>query len=211
MPAKNHHEKPFSPETIAKLKIFEDYAQAWIPTFVMQGREEEICIFDFFSGPGYDVKGIPGSPIRILMKIKEYLNQIFSKNVKIRVFLNEFNGQKYERLKLSCMEFLELYPDVSRAISIEYFNEDFSSLFNRLLPVISASPSLVYLDQNGIKFLSQEYLKKLEALEKTDFIYFVSSSYLWRFGAQDEFQAYLSVDMEEIRSQPFNFINRTLI
>lgn len=211
MPVKNHHEEAFSPETIAKLTIFEDYAQAWIPTFVMQGREKEICIFDFFSGPGYDVQGTPGSPVRILMKIREYLYEIFRRNVRVRVFLNEFDSQKFEYLKLSCMEFLKSYPDVSRAISIEYFNEDFSILFDKLLPIISASPSLVYLDQNGVKFLSEEYLKKLEATSKTDFICFVSSSYLWRFGEQNEFQKYLSIDMKEVKNKPFKFINRSLI
>ena len=35
--SKNLHEKPFEETTIAKLEIFEDYAQAWIPTFVMYG------------------------------------------------------------------------------------------------------------------------------------------------------------------------------
>ena len=44
---------------IAKLEIFEDYAQAWIPTFVMQAKPV-ICIFDFFAGTGYDkVETIP--------------------------------------------------------------------------------------------------------------------------------------------------------
>ena len=66
--SKNLHEKPFDDTTIAKLEIFEDYAQAWIPTFVMAG-DPEICIFDFFAGTGYDINGIPGSPIRILKKI----------------------------------------------------------------------------------------------------------------------------------------------
>jgi hypothetical protein len=65
MGAKNLHSEPFDKGTITKLEIFEDYAQAWIPTFVMSGVPE-IHIFDFFSGPGYDSEHIPGSPIRIL-------------------------------------------------------------------------------------------------------------------------------------------------
>lgn len=69
MPIKDLHEKPFDESTIAKLEIFEDYAQAWIPTFVMQNTAT-ICIFDFFAGTGYDKNGVPGSPIRILQKNK---------------------------------------------------------------------------------------------------------------------------------------------
>ena len=69
MPYKDLHDKAFDEATIAKLEIFEDYAQAWIPTFVMQSIPT-ICIFDFFAGTGYDKNGVAGSPIRILEKIK---------------------------------------------------------------------------------------------------------------------------------------------
>ncbi|MBL7827002.1 MAG: hypothetical protein JNJ57_10255 [Saprospiraceae bacterium] len=61
---KDLHEKPFDEATLAKLKIFEDYAQAWLPTFIMYG-EPVICLFDFFAGTGYDKNGAPGSPIRL--------------------------------------------------------------------------------------------------------------------------------------------------
>jgi three-Cys-motif partner protein len=210
MPVKDHHEKPFSQETIDKLKIFEDYAQAWIPTFVMQG-EQEICIFDFFAGPGRDVAGLPGSPIRILMKIKNFTNEIFQKGVKIRIFLNEFDSRKFAMLQDSCAEYLKNNSEVGRAISIEYFNKDFDTVFNELLPIINSHPSLIYLDQNGVKFLSEEYIAKLEKTAKTDFLYFVSSSYLLRFGDQDEFQAHLQLDMEEIRSKPSTDIHRSLL
>lgn len=51
--SKDLHEKPFDDATIAKLEIFEDYAQAWLPTPVLSGKPV-ICIFDFFAGTGYD-------------------------------------------------------------------------------------------------------------------------------------------------------------
>jgi len=64
MPIKNLHNEPFDESIIAKLGIFEDYAQAWIPTFVMRNTST-ICIFDFFAGTGYDINRVAGSPIRI--------------------------------------------------------------------------------------------------------------------------------------------------
>jgi three-Cys-motif partner protein len=209
MPAKNHHEAPFSQETLAKLEIFEDYAQAWIPTFVMQG--EAICIFDFFAGPGQDRNGIYGSPLRILEKIREQIKEIFSKKIKVQVFFNEFDRQKFEILKNSCSRYLECHNEVRRAISIEYFNKDFDELFNELLPIIKSHPSLVYLDQNGIKYFSTQYIRKLEETSRTDFLYFVSSSFLWRFGEQDEFKAHLPIDIQELKNQPYKFIHRSLI
>jgi len=81
MPYKDLHEEPFDQTTIAKLEIFEDYAQAWIPTFVMRG-DSIICVFDFFAGTGYDINGVPGTPIRILKKNKGTNWEYFSEKSK---------------------------------------------------------------------------------------------------------------------------------
>ena len=75
MPYKDLHEEPFDESTIAKLEMFENYAQEWIPTFVMKSAPK-ICIFDFFAGTGYDKTRAAGSPIRILNKIKEQIGNI---------------------------------------------------------------------------------------------------------------------------------------
>jgi three-Cys-motif partner protein len=209
MPIKDHHAKPFDEGTLAKLEIFEDYAQAWIPTFVMQGSEE-IYIFDFFAGPGKDVNGVDGSPIRILKRVREQLENIFRKNVKITLFFNEFDKIKFNALRSSCEEYLGKYKGLERVVSIKYFNRDFCELFDELLPSISAYPALVYLDQNGIKY-TEKYITKLEKTSRTDFLCFVSSSSVWRFGNQNEFKAHLPLKMDEVKSQPYKFIHRTLI
>jgi three-Cys-motif partner protein len=215
MAKKDLHDNPFDEGTVAKLEIFEDYAQAWIPTFVMQGVPR-ICIFDFFAGTGYDKKGVPGSPIRILNKIKEQIGHIFQKNVKIRVYFNEFepdkrSQKKFELLKASCSEFLELNKDVGRAIELVYLNENFQDLFFKLVDEMRQFPSLVYLDQNGVKFLSDRYLLELEKLERTDFIYFVSSSYFKWLGETQEFRKHVDLDIEELRNSPHRFIHRNVI
>lgn len=216
MAYKDLHEDPFDETTIAKLEIFEDYAQAWIPTFVMQGIPT-ICIFDFFAGTGYDKNGVAGSPIRILKKIKEQIGYIFQKNVKIKVYLNEFEPNKKEQkkfklLQTACNEFLDVNRDVKRAIEkINYFNEDFETLFPKLISEIKQFPSLVYLDQNGIKFLSDKYLLELEKLNTTDFLYYVSSSYFKRLGETEEFKKHVDLDIELLRNNPFRFIHRKVI
>lgn len=215
MSYKDLHEQPFGEGTIAKLGIFEDYAQAWIPTFVMQGIPT-ICIFDFFAGTGYDKNGISGSPIRILEKIREQIGHIFQKKVKIKLYLNEFEPQKNEQekfalLRQACSEYLEIHKDMKRAIDIEYFNEDFEVLFPKLIQEIKKYPSLVYLDQNGIKFLSDKYLSELEKTNQTDFIYFVSSSYFKRLGNTDEFKKHVTLDIELLKNNPYKYIHRNVL
>lgn len=91
------------------------------------------------------------------------------------------------------------------------FNEDFEELFPKLLPSIKQYPSLVYLDQNGIKFLSAKYFLELENTRQTDFLYFVSASYFWRFGESKEFKIHLDIDMAAAKKNPYQFIHRNII
>lgn len=210
----DHHKKPFDEGTIAKLEIFEDYAQAWIPVFLKRIDVKEIAIFDFFSGIGYDIDGVAGSPIRLLSKIKEQIGLIFQSKTKIHLHLNEFEPNKisqpkFEKLKESCMEFLNKNKDVGRAIEIHFHNKDAEQLFEELIPIIKQNPSLIYLDQNGVKFLSESVLLKLEKLHQTDFLYFISSSYFKRFHM--EFKAMLGIDMEIVKTHPYKFIHRVVV
>lgn len=214
MPHKDLHDKPFDQTTKAKLEIFEDYAQAWLPTFVMRG-DEAVCVFDFFAGTGYDKNGVEGSPIRILKTIKSQIQHIFQKKVKVKVFLNEWEPKKQQNkfasLQESCNEYLNAYPEVRRAIELNLYNEDFEVLFPKFLPTIKLYPSLVYLDQNGIKFLSDKYFLELEKAPQTDFLYFVSASYFWRFGNSEEFKMHLDIDIEAAKKDPYKFIHRNVI
>lgn len=210
MPAKDHHGKPYDETTITKLEIFEEYAQAWIPTFVMSGHRE-ICIFDLFAGTGKDQNGISGSPIRLLQQIGKFIGDISEKNCKVKLYLNEYKPKKYALLQAACAEYLAEHPDVARAVEVIYSNEEFDVCFNRLLPEIKRCPSLVYLDQCGVKFLANKYLSELEKSTRTDFLYFVSSSYFLRFGDSEEFKRYVNFDKEQAKKDPYRFIHRNLL
>jgi len=209
------HSKPFDDSTIAKLEIFEDYAKAWIPTFVMQ-RRPEIHVFDFFAGTGFDINGVKGSPIRLLDKIIGQVGNIFTKRVKVIVHFNEFEPKKkaqkkFKLLEKTCKQYLIDHKDLARAIDLRLYNEDCETLFPTLLPLIRKFPALVYLDQNGIKFLSDVYFLELEKLSETDFLYFVSSSYFWRFGDREEFSNHFKIDLDEAKSNPYKFIHKQVL
>lgn len=76
------------------------------------------------------------------------------------------------------------------------------------MPIINKYPSLVYLDQNGVKFISQEYVNELEKLSTTDFIYFVSSSFFKRYGKTEEFRKALEIDIQELESEEYRNMHR---
>lgn len=212
---KDLHEKPFDKGTIVKLEIFEDYAQAWIPTFVMIGVRE-IHIFDFFSGPGYDSRHVPGTPIRILQKIAEQLGNILHRRTKVVLHFNEFEpGKKQQRkfsaLQTNCNEFIHANSKLKYFLTVNYYNESADSLFFKLYPVIQAFPSLVYLDQNGVRFISDDYVAALAKSNTTDFLYFVSSSYFKWLGGTDEFRKVLDIDQAELEKEEYRNIHRLVL
>lgn len=209
MPYKDLHDKPFDEGTLEKLEIFEKYAQLWIPTWV-QLKVAKICIYDFFAGTGYDKKGIAGSPIRLLQKLNEQIEGINQFKVEVIVHFNEFRRDKYDLLQESCNHFLNSNTKLKDTIKVIYHNEDFANLFSNLKKEISTYPSLVYLDQNGIRFLSKEYFIPLVQMKTTDFLYFASSSHIRRLGGREEFKKHLDIDYDAIRHGKHQYAHRLL-
>lgn len=216
MPAKNLHDKPFNEGTITKLEIFENYAKEWLPTFIMSYPNQELWIFDFFAGTGYDKAGIPGSPIRLLKQVKNQVGNIFQQKVKISICLNEYDKNKSDLLEKYCKQYISDDADLSRLensklLAVLYRQKDFAELFPNTLSTISKHPSLLYLDQNGMKFLADKYLMDLEKLSTTDFLYYLSSSYFVRFGNTEQFQTNLKIDIERARKNPYKYIHRSIL
>ncbi len=111
----------------------------------------------------------------------------------------------------NCNEFLNSNEKLKYFVTLEFHNENAETFFFKLLPKIKRYPSLVYLDQNGVKFISKQFIEELEKLNTVDFIYFVSSSYFWRLGSTDEFRKVLQFDMEELKKDKYQNIHRKVI
>ena len=215
MATRNLHAHPFDEETILKLEIFEDYIKEWLPTFVMSHADDDIWIFDFFAGTGRDLNGVAGSPIRILQQINGQAGNIFQKKCKVHICLNEYDSSKFNSLKQCCEQYIgeekELNRLYNRYFFLQFHNEDFAELFPRYHSIIHASPSLIFLDQNGMKFLADKYLSDLEKLPQTDFLYYLSSSYFIRFGETNAFQTNMKIDMDKVRQNPYKYVHRSIL
>jgi three-Cys-motif partner protein len=211
MGSKDLHVKPFDEATLTKLELFGDYAESWIPTIVMADFADEVHIFDFFAGPGYDNNGIAGSPIRLLEKVEKQIGNLFNKKTKVTIHLNEYNKDKFNQLVENCVDFLNSYPRLRYVLNIKYYTADSAELLPKLLPIIKKHPSLVFLDQNGVKFISREYLGELEKLSTTDFLFFVSSSYFKWLGTTPEFQKVIPFTNTELKSIEWTNIHRKVV
>ncbi len=207
----DHHIKPYDEGTLVKLEIFESYVETWLPTFITQKHIHEICIVDFFAGIGYDQLQQKGSPIRILDRIDAYFALLMNYNTKITLYLNEYKSHKFKLLKENCEEYLQNHKRLSKFVEIHYLQKDFNDIYDEILNVTKDKPSLFIIDQNGIKFTSKEVFNSLLKTDKTDFLFFISSSFFKRFNTTEEFNKHLNITEEELNRNPYKFIHRTVL
>ncbi len=201
--------KKFDESTKVKLLIFQKYVEDWLPVFLKSGYKD-LYIFDFFAGPGYDLQHTPGSPILTLMEIEKHLKNIADANITL--FLNENKKQYFKQLKENCNSYLKKYPALKTIVHLKYSDLDFQEVFGKLENKIGKKPSLVFLDQFGVKYGT--YVKKFEQFEHTDFLLFISSSSLKRFANTKEFKNALSLSDEEIRelkNAPYKLIHEFVV
>ena len=185
MPVIDLHASKFDEGTLAKLELFQDYLKEWLPVFIHTPNHSAINIIDFFAGSGADVAGNAGSPIRILEVIEKFTDSLIQKSLKINIILNEYNLAKLNKLKELSVEKLNSNNFLSQSVTIKYENEDFKILFKKIAPRIKFDSNLIFIDQNGIKQVSPSILSILESFTRTDFLFFISSSYFLRFDFKD--------------------------
>lgn len=208
MARKDLFQKPFDEGTLEKLKIFEDYFKEWLPVFI--SRKEiiwkEIQIFDFFAGEGTDVNGVYGSPMRILAILNENKALILNSKVKIKFIANEFDKDKFELLEQN------LNSIIDRSIcTLETCNDDFIKVFNKHFDSMKTTANFLFLDQNGIKQITEEVFGKLIGLKQTDFLFFISSSFIKRFSELDEFNKYLKITKQDLEGKSYYHIHRVVL
>lgn len=207
MNPKKHFSKPFDDGTMAKLEIFKNYFKEWLPVFISSKQNnywEHIVIYDFFAGEGKDTEGNYGSPLIILETLNEYNDLVNSTGAKIKVILNEMDYTSLVKLQNNINEF-EYNRD---KVEVVLYNKPFNSLFTELFPKMSKKPKtprLMILDQFGIKEITEDIFKKLIGLERTDFIFFISSSFVRRFNDLPEFSNYIKIKKKDFdESKPFH-------
>lgn len=180
MSSKDLHSKPFTEETITKLEIFEKYLEEWLPVFIYSNfKVVNIC--DFFAGTGEDVNGVAGSPLRILSTVEKYKEDIQKKNLNVKVLFNEFKESKLLKLQKLVAAKYKSMGNLTEFVKIDFFNEDFEKLFTSKKRELENKASLIFIDQSGIKYVPQVVLLDLDRFRTTDFMFFISSSYLKRF------------------------------
>ncbi len=209
--AKDINKDPYDEATLVKLDIFEQYLIAWLPVFIHTPHTNKIMICDFFAGSGQDIESVPGSPLRILRVIEKFEEQIFKKNIQINIILNENKRYKFDELQdvVSANFNSRLWK---QKVEVLCFKKDFQVLFRELYMQLKQQPNLLFIDQNGIKHVDSEIFQMLIELDRTDMLFFMSSSYLNRFVDTPEFKIHFDdLDSEMIKNARYKDIHRIML
>ncbi len=175
MPARDLHIKPFDEGTKTKLEIYRSYVRAWLQVFLHAEafRGKPFQFFDFFSGPGEDSTGEPGSPLILLSELLAVRTEIEQHRHDIRIFFNDQDAGKIDNLQQLCSKKSLLWQPRFESL-------DFADAFKKVQKEIGLSPSLVFIDQSGVKQITRNVFNALTQAGTTDFLFFTASSAKWR-------------------------------
>lgn len=218
--SKTFHKDEFDEGTKVKLEILRLYISGWLPVFL--SRKEliwnSIYLYDFFAGAGTDSVGNFGSPLILLNELRKYCQHISNKGIQVTLFLNEFDLERITSLKKNLDRFIfecrdkNEHPCCTKCISgecpfkIEIESQDFHESFSNVFPKMIMNPELprfIFLDQFGIKQITNEVFLQLISLNRADILFFISSSFFRRFAEMPGFNSYLDISRENFdQSKP---------
>lgn len=208
------HQQGFDDATLTKLEIFKNYARNWISVILTASEKsrgfEEAQIYDFFSGPGKSAEGEIGSPLIIIDELKNYCRTRENQkkaNISVKVFFNDKRASNVETLKAE----VETVKCSKSCCKIEFDSKEFAVAFTEKLQFLKEprKAKLVFLDQFGVKEVTQGTLEVLSILPHTDLLFFFSSSTINRFIDDPAIQKrFPNLSVKEIKDLPYKAIHK---
>ncbi|MEE4211478.1 MAG: three-Cys-motif partner protein TcmP [Parvularcula sp.] len=198
-----HHEVAFDEGTKTKLFIYEKYLQAWLQVFLHSPFHQSttLQIYDFFCGPGADRAGTKGSPIILMDELAANEEKITAAKDSVRVYFNDIDHAKVSELRERCQ--INRYP-----WSPVFSSKDFAIAFGEEIGGIGVGPSLVFMDQFGVKHVTERVFRSLAECPNTDLLFFIASDFKRRFG--DLLSPELDISEAEMDRTPRHEIHRLI-
>jgi three-Cys-motif partner protein len=215
--AKDINKDVFPEETLLKLSIFAECFKEWLPVFINDRFTKGIFIVDFFAGSGMDSKGNLGSPLLLLNEARgtncEYCHSVVKNNKKVSFAFNENIKQKKEKLESNVKSFMDqcIKNNCKREKCVYSYSNfgqyDFKDVFYNdatFTKILSDNDyaKFILLDQYGFSQVDENVFLRLVDSPRTDFIFFISSSFIKRFKEIEYTKKY--IDTERI---PFDESN----
>lgn len=204
--------KPYDEATQLKLNIFRKCFREWFPVFVYNKTVNNIYIYDMFAGSGTDTEGRLGSPLILLEEAigdnGKYCEQICKETNKTVIFgfnekkqekenlLKDTIAKKYAECKTSCVLENCVYSKNTYVHAAPFSEILNSAKFDHIL-ADKHSAKFILLDQYGFSQITNDVFLKLVKSHTTDFIFFISSSFIKRFKEQAAVSKYF--DTQKIK------------
>ncbi len=164
------------PHTQEKLAVYKEYLINYLS--VMSNISYwNIAVWEPFASEGVNTAGEKGSAMIAAETIKDFR---VKKDKDIRLFLNELNPQKYQRLEKS----MEPYSDF-----VGVFNMDAKDFLDEIIKFLSSSRkihSLIFIDPYGYTQYTKENLVRLLNLSRIDYLIFMPTSHIYRFHGKED-------------------------
>ncbi len=208
---KDINKSVFDEATKLKLNIFGQCFEEWFPVFLHSRWFKKLYIFDFFAGSGKDLENNAGSPLVLLDKAKGADRKYCSKAKKeVKFLFNEGKQDKSEELKQNIAQFVKdcKHTNDCNACVYQYgvenlsFQEIFSNVALTNIFKNKEFGKFILLDQYGFSQIDEQIFKQLISYPKTDFIFFISSSFISRFREHPNTIKYIDtskISFDEIR------------
>lgn len=211
--AKDINKSSFDQATKIKLEIFRESFKEWLPIFIHTPYVEKRYIYDFFAGSGMDSEMNSGSPLILLEEAKgqDLMHCSKSEGKKIVFAFNEKIKKKSKELEQNVNHFVNnCLQNCNREKCVyehHFGNFNFKEAFNRrnVLEIMNNPKysKFVLLDQYGFKEVDNDIFKQLINFPKTDFIFFISSSFINRFQNHPSIKKYIETEKIEFKkSEP---------
>lgn len=202
--AKDINKKIFDDATNLKLDIFRECFREWLPVFIHNPNIRKTYIYDFFAGSGKDSNGNYGSPL-ILFEEAKGKNQMYCNKSNPHNVIFAFNEKiqsKAEKLQINVNNYVNdclMNCNRNKCVYDYHFgNYDFKEAFyrNNVDDILNNRNygKFILLDQYGFKEVDNDIFKKLISAPKTDFIFFISSSFIKRFKEHDSVKKYIETE-----------------
>ncbi|MCD4794042.1 MAG: three-Cys-motif partner protein TcmP [Bacteroidales bacterium] len=217
--AKNINVKPFDEATRLKLNIFGECFEEWLPVFNNDLYTKKVYIFDFFAGSGTDKDNNQGSPLILLEKAKGKDRKYCLNAKKETAFIfNESLKDKSIELKQNLKEHIKECKIKNNCNDCVYdytvLNYEFKNVFrdSRIKGILEDKDfgKFVLLDQYGFKEIDESIFKQLISFPKTDFIFFISSSFINRFKEHQNTRKYIDTSKISFEDRKPNEIHRAV-
>lgn len=227
--AKNINDKAFKGETQLKLNIFRECFREWFPVFLHNPYVSHIYIYDLFAGSGTDADGKYGSPLILLEEARgestKHCSVIKKGNKQITFIFNEKEKtkkqEKFELLRSNVTSFFSkckedniceeecVYKHYCTNKGFKDGFNDNSTDFHKILNNRKYA-KFILLDQYGFSQIDNNVFNKLIGSPKTDFIFFIATSFITRFKEHENTKKYIDTNRIEFDPTKPHECHRTI-